>query len=89
MFKNRRWLGAGQCIYVVQAKKESWRPDFDRSIMMDFQGAKLSPDFGFILMREFEQRYGVIRQMVDGLENARSASHTQYSIIQMFRQRVH
>lgn len=35
-----------------ESKKEVFRPDFNLSIMMDLQGAKLSSDAGFLLMRE-------------------------------------
>jgi hypothetical protein len=43
-----------------EGKNDVLRPDFDRSIMMDFQGAKLSLDTGFLLMRELDQRHNVI-----------------------------
>lgn len=69
--------------------KEYLRPDFNRSIMMDFQGAKLSSDTGFILLRELDQRYDVIDPMREILQDARSASHTKHSLIQMIRQRVY
>ena len=32
------------------------RPEFDRSISIDFQGAKITSDTGFLLMREIDQR---------------------------------
>jgi hypothetical protein len=39
--------------------KQRWsiRPDFDRSIRIDFQGAKITSDTGFLLMREMDQRF--------------------------------
>jgi len=72
-----------------ESSREYLRPDFDRSIMMDFQGAKLSSDTGFILMRELDQRHNVIAPMVDDLEDSRSASHTKHTLDQMIRQRVY
>jgi len=30
------------------------RPEFNRSIMMDFQGAKITSDVGFLLLREID-----------------------------------
>jgi len=71
-----------------ESKNEVLRPDFNRSIMMDFQGAKLSSDTGFILMRELDQRHNVIAPMADVLEDTRSSSHTRHSLVQMIRQRV-
>lgn len=50
-----------------ESSKEYLRPGFDRSIMMDFQGAKLSSDTGFILMRELDQRHNVIAPMASAL----------------------
>ena len=32
-------------------------PEFDRSINIDFQGAKITSDTGFLLMREIDQRF--------------------------------
>lgn len=72
-----------------EGKKEVLRPDFNRSIMMDFQGAKLSSDTGFLLMRELDQRHNVIAPMADVLEDTRSTSHTKHSLEQMIRQRVY
>jgi hypothetical protein len=72
-----------------ESSREYLRPDFDRSIMMDFQGAKLSSDTGFILMREVDQRHNVIAPMVKSLEDNRSAAHTKHTLEQMIRQRVY
>ena len=35
-----------------EAQKEAIRPDFNRSIFIDFAGAKIPSDAGFLLMRE-------------------------------------
>ena len=70
-----------------ESEKEVLRPDFNRSIMMDFQGAKLSSDTGFLLMRELDQRYNVIAPIADVMEDTRSVSHTKHSLVQMIRQR--
>jgi phosphohistidine phosphatase SixA len=43
-----------------ESKKDVLRPDTNRSIMMDFKGAKLSPDTGFLSKRELDQRHNVI-----------------------------
>ncbi len=70
-------------------QKEALQPDFDRSIMIDFQGAKISSDTGFLLLREMDERFGVIDPMSDCLEDRRSPVHTRHSLIQMIRQRVY
>ena len=35
------------------------RPEFDRSISIDFQGAKIVSDTGFLLIREIDQRFNI------------------------------
>lgn len=56
---------------------------------MDFQGGNLSSDTGFLPMREFDQRYGVIAPMADFLKDNRSAVHTKHALAQMIRQPVY
>ncbi|MDP7371846.1 MAG: hypothetical protein QF919_15400, partial [Nitrospinota bacterium] len=52
--------------------KEALRPNFDRSIMIDFQGAKISSDTGFLLPRETGERFNIIGPMSSCLEDRRS-----------------
>jgi hypothetical protein len=42
---------------VGDKQRGTIRPDFDRSIRIDFQGAKMTTDTGFLLMREIDQRF--------------------------------
>ena len=72
-----------------ESQKEAIRPYFNRSIMMDFQGAKITSDVGFLLLREIDERFGIIGPMNDCLEDARSPTHTKHSFVQMIRQRVY
>jgi hypothetical protein len=37
-----------------ESRKEVIRLDFNRVIMIDFQGAKITSDDGFLLMREID-----------------------------------
>ncbi len=57
--------------------------------MIDFRGAKISSDTGFLLLREMDERFGVIGPMSDFLEDRRSPVHTRHSLVQMIRQRVY
>jgi hypothetical protein len=70
-------------------QKEVIRPDFNRSIMIDFQGATTSSDTGFILLREIDDRFKIIAPMRDCLEDLRSPAHTKHALVQMVRQRVY
>jgi hypothetical protein len=69
-------LGCGE------SQKEAIRPDFNRSIMIDFQGATISSDTGFILLREVDERFKIISPMEDCLEDLRLTSHTKLSTYQ-------
>ena len=72
-----------------ESRKEIIRPDFNRAIMIDFQGATISSDTGFILLREVDDRFRIIDPMKDCLEDLRSPTHTRHSMVQMVRQRVY
>ena len=71
------------------SQKEALRPNFDRSIMIDFRGAKISSDTGFLLLREMDERFDIIGSMSDFREDRRSSVHTRHSLVQMIRQRVY
>ena len=58
-----------------ETQKEAIRPDFNRSIFIDFAGAKITSDAGFLLMREVDQRFGIIESGCNHLVDDRSASH--------------
>ena len=72
-----------------ESQKEVIRPDFNRAIMIDFQGATISSDTGFILLREVDERFRIIDPMKDCLEDLRSPTHTKHALVQMVRQRVY
>lgn len=42
-----------------EEQNETIRPEFDQHIMMDFQGAKITSDMGFLLSRELDERFGI------------------------------
>lgn len=56
--------------------RETIRPEFDRSIMMDFQGAKITSDTGFLLLREIDGRFGILGPM--GSEPAIGVDHQAF-----------
>jgi hypothetical protein len=55
-----------------ERRKEVIRPDFNRAIMIDFQGAKITSDVGFLFMREIDERFKIIAPVGDCLEDLRS-----------------
>jgi len=76
-------LGCGE------SQKEAIRPDFNRAIIIDFQGAQITSDVGFLLVREVDDRFKIIGPMKDCLEDLRSPAHTKHALVQMVRQRVY
>ncbi len=42
---------------VGDKQGETIRPEFDRSISIDFLGAKITSDTGFLLIRKMDQRF--------------------------------
>jgi hypothetical protein len=72
-----------------ESPKEVIRPDFNQAIMIDFQGARITSDTGFLLLREVDERFGILAPMKDCLEDLRSPNHTKDSLVQMVRQRVY
>ncbi len=75
------------------ASGESWkevvRPDFNQAIRIDFQGAQITADTGFLLLRGIDDRFRIIAPMEECLEDLRSSTHTKHSLIQMVQQRVY
>ncbi len=65
------------------------RPEFDRSIGIDFQGARITSDTGFLLMREMDQRFNILGCVTFLIDDPRSARHTDHSLLQLLRQRVY
>jgi len=60
-------------------QKEVLRPDFNRSILVDFRGARINSNTGFLLLREMDERFDIIGPMSDCLEDRRSSVRTRVS----------
>ncbi|MGO9174940.1 MAG: transposase [Desulfobaccales bacterium] len=71
-----------------ESRKEVVRPDFNQAIRIDFQGAQITADTGFLLLRGIDDRFRIIAPMEECLEDLRSSTHTKHSLIQMVQQRV-
>jgi len=59
------------------------------TIMIDFRGDKITSDTGFLLLRELDERFGVLGPMESELEDARACVHSKHTQLQMDRQRVY
>jgi hypothetical protein len=74
---------------VGDKKTGTIRPDFDRSISIDFHGAKITTDTGFLLMREIDRRFDFLRRVASQIEDPRSTRHTDHSMLQLLLQRFY
>jgi len=72
-----------------EAEKGVIRPEFNRSMMIDFKGAKITSDVGVLMLREVDERFDIIGPMEDSIDDSRSPSHNRQKIVQMIRQRVY
>lgn len=72
-----------------EKERETIRPEFDRSIMIDFQGAKITSDTGFLLLRETDERFEILVPIEGELEDVRSWVHLSHTQLQMVRQTVY
>jgi hypothetical protein len=75
---------------VVGGKQRgATRPEFGRSISIDFQGAKITSDTGFLFMREIDQRFNILGGVTSQIDDLRSVRHTDHSLLQLLRQGVY
>jgi hypothetical protein len=72
-----------------EEQRETIRPEFNPAIMIDFQGAKITSDTGFLLLRAIDERFGILGPIESELEDTRSWVHSTYTQLQMVRQRVY
>jgi len=72
-----------------EAQNRIIRPEFNRSIVMDFLGAKITSDAGFLPLREIDERFKVTAPMGREIDDPRSPVHIRHSMVEMIRQRVY
>lgn len=65
------------------------RPEFNRSILIDFLGAKITSDAGFLALREIDERFKVTAPIGCEIDDPRSPFHIRHSMVEMIRQRVY
>ena len=64
-------------------------PSFNRTIRIDFLGAKISSDAGVLMMREICERFNITAPLGDRLDDPRRASHLRHTYVDLMRQRVY
>ncbi|MGA2733391.1 MAG: transposase [Syntrophobacteraceae bacterium] len=56
---------------------------------IDFQGAKITSNTGFLLIREIDQRFNILSGPASQIDDPRSHRHTDHAMLQLLRQRVY
>lgn len=60
-----------------EAGKGVVRPQFNRSVRIDYKGAKITSDAGVLMLREVDERFDLIGPMEDDIDDSRSPRHTR------------
>ena len=72
-----------------ERKNSSVIPSFNRTIRIDFRGAKISSDAGVLMLREIDERFNITTPLGDCLDDPRRASHLRHTYVDLIRQRVY
>jgi hypothetical protein len=58
-----------------ESKKGEIRPEFAPSLRIDFRGTRITSDVGVLMLREVDERSGIIGSMEDSINDFRSTKH--------------
>ncbi len=72
-----------------ETQKQPFQLSFNSSLMVDFQGARVTSDGGLILVRELDVRLGLSELMERHLTDSRRGKNTQLPLIDLLRQSVY
>ena len=72
-----------------EAQNRIINPEFNRSIRIDFLGAKITSDAGFLTLREIDERFKVMAPLGGDVDDPRSPIHIRHSMVELIRQRVY
>ena len=72
-----------------ESKKEVLRVQFDPSVKLEFQGAKITSDGGLLLFREMDEVMGLPVLSGKVLQDPRTGQNTQHTMTALLRQAVY
>ena len=64
-------------------------PSFNRSIRIDFRGAKIISDAGVLMIREIDERFNITTPLTDRIEDPRRTSYLRHTCVDLIRQRIY
>jgi hypothetical protein len=71
-----------------EARREALRVDFDRSIKLEFHGAKVSSDGGLLAYRELDEALHLTEMAREALTDVRTGDNIQHDLVGLLRQSV-
>ena len=71
-----------------EARREALRVDFDRSIKLEFHGAKVSSDAGLLTYRELDEALLLTEMAREFLIDFRTGDNIQHDLVALLRQSV-
>ena len=72
-----------------ESKKRALRVEFDKSVKLEFHGAKISSDAGLMLHRELDEVLGLTDNSEEVLGDMRTGKNTQHTLTALLRQSVY
>jgi hypothetical protein len=74
---------------VGETQNQPFQLSFSASLMIDFQGSRVTSDGGLILVRELDERLGLGELIEQHLADSRSGRNTQFPFADLLRQSVY
>jgi len=72
-----------------EARREALRVVFDRSIKLEFHGAKVTGDAGLLPYRELDESVGLTAVAEDSLTDSRTGDNIQQMLLALLRQSIY
>ena len=72
-----------------EKQNRPFQPSFNTLLKADFQGSRVTPDGGLILVRELDERLGFGELITQHLSDSRRGKNTQLPLTDLFRQAVY
>ncbi len=72
-----------------ESRKRPLRVEFDKSVKLEFHGARVSSDAGLLLHRELDEMLGLTEQTGTSLTDMRTGKNTHHTLTALLRQSVY